>query len=146
LENVILKKFTTLFAFISLSFFMTAGMSQNVSTVTKSDYIWLPGKLIPNEFALADGTWSNSSIRDCISKCSAQKACSGFSVKKMYGDAWRSGCKDGLCEQKIECHAKGPRSSSHYWLPNDQPIRVPKVDASSNAWIEGWGTILKNSN
>ena len=121
-------------------------MSQNVSAVEKSDYIWLPGKLIPNEFALADGTWSNSSIQECLSKCSAQKACSGFSVKKMYGDAWRSGCKGGICEQKIECHAKGTRSSSNYWLPNDQQIRVPKVDASSNAWIEGWGTILKSSN
>lgn len=118
-------------------------MAQTQTAVVKVAYAWLPGKLIPNEFALADGTWSNSSVRECLSKCTAHKDCSGFSVKKIYGDAWQSGCKDGVCDQKTECHAKGPRSSGEYWLPNDQQIRVPKVDANSNAWIEGWGTILK---
>jgi len=131
--------------FFALALYAMTGMAQNQTAAAKAGYVWLPGKLIPNEFALADGTWSNASIRECISQCSAQQACSGFSVKKIYGDAWQSGCKDGVCEQKTECHAKGPRSTSEYWLPNDPQIRVPKVDASSNAWIEGWGTILKNS-
>ena len=122
---------------------MITGMAQNQGVPEKNNYLWMSGKLIPNEFALADGTWSNTSIRECIYKCSNQKTCSGFSIKKIYGDAWQSGCKDGVCEQKTECHAKGSRSSNDYWLPNDQQIRVPKVDASSNAWIVGWGTILK---
>jgi len=130
----------------TLAFYVMTSMAQNQANVVKVGYSWLPGKLIPNEFALADGTWSNSSIRECVSKCSAQKACSGFSVKKIYGDAWQSGCKGDICDQKTECHAKGPWGSGEYWLPNDQQIRVPKVDASSNAWIEMWGTILKNSN
>ena len=131
--------------FFTLVLYGMTAMAQNQTAIAKGGYAWLPGKLIPNEFALADGTWSNASIRECVSKCSAQKTCSGFSIKKIYGDAWQSGCKDGMCDQKTECHAKGPRSSTEYWLPNDQQIRVPKVDASSNAWIEGWGTILKNS-
>jgi hypothetical protein len=140
------KTIGILATFISLACYVMTGMAQNQTAVLKVSYAWLPGKLIPNEFALTDGTWSNSSIQECISKCTAQKACSGFSVKKIYGDAWQSGCKDGVCEQKTECHAKGSRSSSEYWLPNDQQIRVPKVDARSNNWIEGWGTIIKNSN
>ncbi len=140
------KPIRILAIFFTLAFYVLTGIAQNQTAGVKSNYLWLSGKLIPNEFALVDGTWSNSSIRECISKCTAQKACSGFSVKKIYGDAWQSGCKDGLCEQKTECHAKGPRNSSDYWLPSDQQIRVPQVDASSNAWIEGWGTILKNSN
>ena len=140
------KPIRILAIFFTLAFYVLTGIAQNQTAGVKSSYLWLSGKLIPNEFALADGTWPNSSIRECISKCTAQKACSGFSVKKIYGDAWQSGCKDDLCEQKTECHAKGPRSSSDYWLPSDQQIRVPQVDASSNAWIEGWGTILKNSN
>ena len=131
--------------FLTLTFYAVTAMAQSQAAVVNSGYVWLPGKLIPNEYALADGTWTNSSIRECLSQCSAQQACSGFSIKKIYGDAWQSGCKDGLCEQKTECHAKGLRSSSEYWLPNDQQIRVPKVDATSNAWIKDWGTILKNS-
>jgi hypothetical protein len=145
LENILYKA-TVILAIFTLALYVMTGMAQNQTTAVISGYVWLSGKLIPNEFALSDGTWSNYSILECISKCSAQQACSGFSVKKIYGDAWRTGCKDGVCEQKTECHAKGPRSSSDYWLPNDKQIRVPKVDASSNAWIEGWGTILKNSN
>jgi hypothetical protein len=137
------KTTAILVTFFSLIFYAVTGMTQNQTAIVNSGYVWLPGKLIPNEFALADGTWSKSSIHECISKCSAQKTCSGFSIKKIYGDAWQSGCKGGICEEKIECHAKGSRSSKDYWLPNDQQIRVPKVDASSNAWIEGWGTILK---
>ena len=66
----------------TLAFYVMTSMAQNQANVVKVGYSWLPGKLIPNEFALADGTWSNSSIRECVSKCSAQKACSGFSVKK----------------------------------------------------------------
>ena len=139
-------KATGILAIFTLALYVMTGMAQNQTTAVISGYVWLSGKLIPNEFALSDGTWSNYSILECISKCSAQQACSGFSVKKIYGDAWRTGCKDGVCEQKTECHVKGPRSLSDYWLPNDKQIRVPKVDASSNAWIEGWGTILKNSN
>jgi hypothetical protein len=142
----VFKKSVILAAFFTFEFYAATGAAQNQATVTKGGYLWLTGKLIPNEYALADGTWSNSTIRECISKCSAQNACSGFSIKKIYGDAWQSACKGGLCEQKTECHAKGPRSSSEYWQSHDQQIRVPQVDASSNTWIEGWGTILKISN
>lgn len=39
--------------------------------------------------------------------------------------------------------AKGLQGSSEHWLLNDQHIQVPQVDASSNAWIEGWGIIFK---
>ncbi|OWF65183.1 hypothetical protein B6A14_05055 [Polynucleobacter hirudinilacicola] len=139
------KTIGILTTFFTLLFYGMTGMAQNQTAVVKVSYAWLPGKLIPNEFALVDGTWSNSSIRECVSKCSAQRTCSGFSIKKIYGDAWQSGCKDGTCDQKTECHAKGPQGSVEYWLPNDQQIRVPKVDAGSNAWIQMWGTILKNS-
>ena len=137
------KTTAILTTFFTLAFYVMTGVAQNQTASEKIGYLWVPGKLIPNEFALVDGTWANSSIRECISKCSDQKSCSGFSIKKIYGDAWRSGCKDGMCEQKTECHAKGSRSSNDYWLPNDRQIRVPKVDVSSNAWIEGWGTVLK---
>ena len=123
---------------------VTSEAQEKVAAVD-SDYIWMSGKLIPNEFKLQEGTWSNSSIRECISKCSANKSCSGFSIQKVYGEALQSGCKDGICEQKTECHAKGTRRSSEFWLPNDKEIRVPKVDPNSNAWIEGWGTLLKNN-
>ena len=119
-------------------------MAQNKVAAVDGSYIWMPGKLIPNEFALLEGTWSNSSIQECLSKCSANKSCSGFSIQKVYGDALQSGCKDEICEQKTECHAKGPRRSSEFWLPNDKQIRVPKVNPNSNVWIEGWGTVLKN--
>ena len=117
--------------------------AQEAVASVDGDYIWMPGKLIPNEFALLDGTWSNSSIQECISKCSANKSCSGFSVQKVYGDAMQSGCKDEICEQKTECHAKGTRRSSEFWSPNDKQIRVPKVNPNSNVWIDGWGTVLK---
>lgn len=119
-------------------------MAQEKIAAVDGDYSWMSGKLIPNEYALLEGTWSNSSIRECISKCSAIKSCSGFSIQKIYGDGLQSGCKDEICEQKTECHAKGPRRSSEFWLPNDKQIRVPKVNPNNNAWIEGWGTILKN--
>ena len=87
------KPIRILAIFFTLAFYVLTGIAQNQTAGVKSSYLWLSGKLIPNEFALADGTWSNSSIRECISKCTAQKACSGFSVKKIYGDAWQSGCK-----------------------------------------------------
>ena len=122
---------------------ITSAAQETVAAVD-SDYIWMPGKLIPNEFALPEGTWSNSSIQECISKCSANKSCSGFSIQKVYGDAMQSGCKDEICKQKTECHAKGPRKSSEFWSPNDKQIRVPKVNPNSNAWIDSWGTVLKN--
>ena len=117
--------------------------AQEAVALVDGDYIWMPGKLIPNEFALLEGTWSNSSIQECISKCSANRSCSGFSIQKVYGDAMKSGCKDEICEQKTECHAKGTRRSSEFWSPNDKQIRVPKVNPNSNVWIDGWGTVLK---
>ena len=122
---------------------ITSAAQETVAAVD-SDYIWMPGKLIPNEFALPEGTWSSSSIQECISKCSANKSCSGFSIQKVYGDAMPSGCKDEICKQRTECHAKGPRKSSEFWSPNDKQIRVPKVNPNSNACIDGWGTVLKN--
>ena len=106
-------------------------------------YEWLTGKLIPNEFGLPEGTWSDSTIRECIAKCSADKNCFGFSVEKKYGDAWEGGCYGTLCDEKTECHAKGDFGSGPLWLPTDTRIRVPAVDAKSNAWITNWGTILK---
>ena len=54
-------------------------------------YQWLTGKLIPNEFGLPEGTWSDSTIRECITKCSADKNCFGFSVEKKFGEAWEGG-------------------------------------------------------
>ena len=135
--SVILAIFIILIghAFTSVAHEQAAGENES--------YLWMPGKLIPNEFALLDGTWPKSSIRECINKCSENKTCSGFSIEKVYGDAWQSGCKGNLCEQKTECHAKGSRNTNELWLPSDKQIRVPKVDASSNSWIDGWGTILK---
>ena len=106
-------------------------------------YQWVPERLIPNEFGLPDGTWAHTSIRDCISKCSADKLCSGFSIQKSFGDDWRGGCKNGLCDQKTECHAKGPYGSNALWTPADEQIRVATVDAKSNSWMTGWGTVLK---
>ncbi len=137
------KTIAILATFFTLAFYALTGVGQNQAGVEKNAYLWMSGKLIPNEFALPDGTWKNASIRECMNQCSKQKACSGFSIKKIYGDAWQSGCKNGMCEEKTECHAKGLHNSNEYWLPNDQQIRVPKVNASSNAWIEGWGTVLK---
>jgi hypothetical protein len=114
-----------------------------VATGSDGVYQWVPERLIPNEFGLPNGTWANASIRDCIRKCSVDKLCSGFSIQKSFGDALRGGCKDGLCDQKTECHAKGPYGSSVLWTPTDAQIRVPKVDAKSNSWMTGWGTVLK---
>ena len=113
------------------------------TTSANSRYSWLPGKLIPNEFGLAEGTWSSSSIRECMDRCSDNKTCSGFSIEAKFGDAWQGGCRDGLCDAKIECHAKGVRGSNEFWLPTDSKIRNPAVSASSNAWIKDWGTMLK---
>lgn len=116
---------------------------ENPESGVSGSYRWLSGKLIPNEFGLPDGAWSDSTIRECISKCSADRHCAGFSVEKKFGDAWEAGCEGTLCEEKTECHAKGDYGSSAFWLPGDTSIRVPAVDAGSNAWIENWGTVLK---
>jgi len=119
------------------------GNAQSSMDSAEVSYHWIAGKLIPNEFGLPDGTWSSSTLRDCISKCSADENCVGFSVERKFGDAWEAGCKGALCDADTECHAKGDYGSSDLWLPNDAEIRVPGVDAKSNAWIENWGTILK---
>ena len=111
---------------------------------SEDSYQWMPGKLIPNEFGLPKGTWSDSTIRECIAKCSADKNCFGFSVEKKFGDAWESGCEGTLCDEITECHAKGDYGSNTFWLSTDAKIRVPTVDAKSNAWITKWGTFLKN--
>lgn len=55
-------------------------------------YAWKPAQIIPNEFGLLNGTWSNVSIRQCMSMCSADNSCSGFSIEKPFGDAWQAGC------------------------------------------------------
>jgi hypothetical protein len=120
-----------------------SAMAQASPAGADGAYQWVPARLIPNEFGLPDGTWAQASVRECISKCSANKSCSGFSIEKKFGDAWRSGCQGGLCDQKTECHAKGPFGAGALWTPTDAQIRVPKVDAKSNAWIEQWGTVLK---
>ena len=78
---IILALFLTL-----IGMAVTSEAQEKVAAVD-SDYIWMSGKLIPNEFKLQEGTWSNSSIRECISKCSANKSCSGFSIQKVYGEA-----------------------------------------------------------
>lgn len=116
---------------------------ENNKTGIKDSYQWITGKLIPNEFGLPDGTWSDSTIRECLSKCSADMNCVGFSIEKKFGDAWETGCEGALCNEKTECHAKGDYASSALWLPTDAMIRVPTLDAKSNAWIENWGTVLK---
>ena len=115
----------------------------NDESRSEDSYQWMTGKLIPNEFGLPEGTWSDSTIRACITKCSDDKKCFGFSVEKKFGDAWESGCGGTLCDEKTECHAKGDYGSSAFWLPTDAKIRVPTVDAKSNGWITKWGTILK---
>lgn len=117
--------------------------AENTKSKSEASYLWMTGKLIPNEFGLPEGTWSDSTIRDCIAKCSADKNCFGFSVEKKFGDAWEDGCERSLCNEKTECHAKGDYGSSTLWLPTDAKIRVPTVDAKSNAWIAKWGTHLK---
>ena len=95
-------------------------------------YQWVPERLIPNEFGLPNGTWANASIRDCISKCSADKLCSGFSIQKSFGDALRGGCKDGLCDQKTECHAKGPYGSSVLWTVGAKVCYLPAYSPDLN--------------
>ncbi|MEI6545747.1 MAG: hypothetical protein WCN85_01905 [Burkholderiales bacterium] len=129
------------FVFILLFLFSCAALAAD--TASQSGYQWVPGKLVPNEFALPDGTWSNATVRECVSRCTAQKACSGFSVEKKFGDAWQGGCQGSLCEQKTECHAKGSFGTSAMWSPADAIIHVTKVDAKSNAWIANWGTVIK---
>ena len=115
----------------------------NSSSGSEASYQWPAGTLIPNEFALPEGTWSDATIRECIAKCSAATNCFSFSVAKEFGDAWEAGCKGSLCDEKTECHAKGDNGSSPLWLPTDSSIRVPAVDARSNTWITMWGTMLK---
>ena len=124
----------------------TTSDAQDQKSAANASFSWAPGKLIPNEFGLRNGTWSNRSIRQCMSMCAADNTCSGFSVEKKFGDAWQAGCGNGICDQPTECHAKGPRSSADFWLPTDQAIRVPAVNPTSNAWISEWGTILKKQN
>ena len=104
---------------------------------------WMTGPLIPNEFALPEGTWANSSINECILKCTADPNCSGFSVEKKFGDGWEAGCKGGICDEKTECHAKGSFGSSPLWLPSDKIIRAPEFVPDSNTWIKDWGTLMK---
>lgn len=120
------------------------GHAQSSNGGADVSFQWMAGKLIPNEFGLPDGTWSGSTLRECINKCQADKNCVGFSVEKKFGDAWEAGCEGTLCDEETECHAKGDYGSSDLWLPNDAGIRVPSVDAKSNTWIQDWGTILKN--
>lgn len=137
------KAWIILAVFLAASSWSKDGNAQDSGNSAEDSYHWLAGKLIPNEFGLPGGTWSGSSLRECISKCSADKNCRGFSVEKKFGDAWAAGCERALCDEETECHAKGDYGSSDLWLPNDAKIRVPSVDANSNTWIEDWGTILK---
>lgn len=120
-----------------------AAQANDTLEASAEKFQWLPGRLIPNEFGLRDGTWSAQTVRECVARCAADASCSGFSVEKAIGDAWAAGCKAASCEVKTECHAKGIRAVDSFWLPSDGDIRVPAVDADSNAWIEGWGTLLK---
>ncbi len=113
------------------------------SDASVSNFEWLPERLIPNEYGLQNGTWSDQTILQCLARCEADSQCSGFSVEKTIGVAWAQGCEGGACLVKTECHAKGLRGSDAFWLPSDSAIRVPAVDARSNAWIGGWGTLLK---
>ena len=69
-----------------------SAMAQASPAGADGAYQWVPARLIPNEFGLPDGTWAQASVRECISKCSANTSCSGFSIEKKFGDAWRSGC------------------------------------------------------
>lgn len=132
----------TTFCFMLLAMFAAAEASEPAEESTDK-FQWFPGRLIPNEFGLKDGTWSGRTVLECIELCEADASCSGFSVEKVIGDAWAAGCKAQSCAIKTECHAKGVRADDSFWLPSDGDIRVPAVDAHSNAWIEGWGTILK---
>lgn len=80
---------------------------ENDKSRSEDSYQWMTGKLIPNEFGLPEGTWSDSTVRECITRCSADKNCFGFSVEKKFGDAWEGGCEGTLCDKKTECHARG---------------------------------------
>jgi hypothetical protein len=129
-------------------FIFVTGCSKNYNeennrSRSEDQYQWMSGTLIPNEFGLPGGTWPGATIRECITRCSADTNCFGFSVEKKFGDAWDTGCGGTLCDEKTECHAKGDYGSSALWLPTDSRIRVPAVDARSNAWITNWGTLLK---
>jgi hypothetical protein len=137
------KVWMTLVVLSAVSICGEESNAQSDSDPAEVSYHWIAGKLIPNEFGLPDGTWSSSTLRDCIDKCSADENCVGFSVERKFGDAWAAGCTGALCDAPTECHAKGVYGSSDWWLPNDAAIRVPGVDANSNAWIENWGTLLK---
>lgn len=125
-----------------LALSVAAAASETLQPST-DHFSWLPGQLIPNEFGLKVGTWSDQTVRQCAARCAADASCSGFSVEKVIGDAWATGCKADSCEVKTECHAKGARENESFWLPGDREIRVPAVDAHSNGWIAGWGTLLK---
>ncbi len=110
----------------------------------EASYTWVPGELIPNEFGLENGTWSDHTISECIDKCSADENCTGFSVVKELGDAWNGGCEGDACAQTTECHAKGTYGSSALWTASDAEILVPEFDADSNDWVNDWGTVLKD--
>jgi hypothetical protein len=138
------KAWIILITFLLISSLGEDGSAQSSQDSAGDTYHWLAGQLIPNEFGLPDGTWSGLTLNECISKCSADRNCRGFSVEKKFGDAWESGCEGTLCGQQTECHAKGGFGSSDLWLPDDDEIRVPGVDAKSNSWIQSWGTLLKN--
>ena len=109
----------------------------------QTSFRWMTGTLIPNEFALPGGTWADSSMNECILKCTADPDCSGFSVEKKFGDGWEAGCKEGICDKETECHAKRSFGSSPLWLPTDKEIRVPELVPDSNTWIRDWGTLMK---
>ncbi|NCF51490.1 hypothetical protein GWP57_07770 [Gammaproteobacteria bacterium] len=111
---------------------------------TKNDeFKWTAGVLIPNSFGMADGTWRDVSVSECVSRCAADQLCRGFSIEAIYGNDWHDGCKGGLCQVKTECHAKSDYGDAAYWRPDDKIIHVPSVDPSSNQWITQWGTLEK---
>ena len=68
---------------LAISFFITGCgkdyNGENDKSRSEDSYQWMTGKLIPNEFGLPEGTWSDSTIHECITKCSADKNCFGFS-------------------------------------------------------------------
>lgn len=128
---------------LSILIFLCSFAAAATDTASQSGCQQVPGKLVPNEFALPDGSWSNATVQECVSRCTAQKSCSGFSAEKKFGDAWQGGCQGSLCGQKTECHAKVSFGTTAMWSPADTTIRVPKVDARSNAWIVNWGTVIK---
>ena len=70
--------------------------------------------------------WSDQTVLECAARCAADASCCGFSVEKAIGGAWAAG-RDAVSGE----------------VKSDGDIRVPAVNARSNAWIEGCGTILK---